>query len=176
MLAKFVRWNGDLCERLADRYPNYFRSRDQEPRFMLEDMLHEAIAAIPARKLLDAGSTDRPVLPNTPEYTLTGLDIEHKEECEAIYDRFVVQSIEDRLPEKQDLIYSHALIEHVPDNKKAFAAIYDGLEPNGRTYHYLPSKGHPYALVLRCVGNPLLRPLHTPPDAEVAGRNGLPRR
>jgi len=158
MLGKFVQLNREACEKFAAKFPDFCKTRKQHRGALIERLL-KACDSIPAKKLLDAGAINRPVLPKDPRYTLTGLDIEYKEDCEGIYDNFIVQSIEEPLLEHQDLIYSHALLEHVPNNKNTFMTIYDCLNPEGETHHYVPCKGHPYALILRLMGNDTQRML-----------------
>jgi 2-polyprenyl-3-methyl-5-hydroxy-6-metoxy-1,4-benzoquinol methylase len=69
-----------------------------------------------------------------------------------IYDRVFIKSIEEPLTETYDLIYSMTLLEHVKDNIKSITSIYNGLNTGGLTVHYIPSKYHPYSIILQMVG------------------------
>jgi hypothetical protein len=80
------------------------------------------------------------------------MDIEEKPQCHDVYDRFVVQSVEDPIGGEYDLVMSITLLEHVRDNASSIANIFDALRPTRETHHYIPGKGHPYALALRAVG------------------------
>ena len=106
-----------------------------------------------ANSILEVGGIDRPLWYKNKDLIYDGLDIEYKDKCEEIYDHFIVQSIEEPVNGKYDLIISRTLLEHVPDNKKAFNSIYQALSEHGETIHYLPSKYHIYSLILRLVGN-----------------------
>lgn len=115
---------------------------------MIEELLHQN----KIRNILEVGGIDRPLLEKSKTYTYDGLDIESKEKCRDIYDNFMVQSIEQKVSGKYDLIISFTLLEHVPNNTNSFHSIYDALNEKGVTIHYIPSKYHPYSLILRLVG------------------------
>ena len=105
-------------------------------------------------------------------YEFVGLDIDERPECARLYDRFIVQSIEDPLPVNADIILSFTLLEHVPDNKAAISVMFQGLKPDGVTHHYIPSGFHPYSLALRAIGPRLqkrLIPILRPGAEEVTG-------
>lgn len=122
--------------------------------------------------VLEAGGIDRPLLAKESGMSYHGLDIEYRERCDEIYDAFHVQSIEAPLPGSYHLIVSLTLLEHVRDNRAAIAAMYRALETGGAAMHYVPSKYHPYSLVLRLVGPRLQKVLirYLRPEAqEVAG-------
>jgi hypothetical protein len=80
------------------------------------------------------------------------LDIEERPRCYEVYDQFIVQSIEQPVSISADLIISITLLEHVRDNTAAVQTIYEALTPSGTTLHYIPSKWHPYSIILRLVG------------------------
>ena len=80
------------------------------------------------------------------------MDIEEKPRCHDVYDRFIVQSVEDPIDGEYDLVMSITLLEHVRDNASSIANIFAALRPERETHHYIPGKGHPYALALRAVG------------------------
>ena len=124
------------------------------------------------KTVLEVGGTDRPLLQKQKNIIYDGLDIEDKPACRSVYDNFYVQSVESEIAVKYDAIVSMTLLEHVPDNTAALRSIYQALKDNGIVAHYMPSKYHPYALILRFVGPSLQRWLisHLRPSiAEVAG-------
>jgi len=88
--------------------------------------------------VLEAGGIDRPLLERSKEIRYDGLDIEHKERCEHIYDNFIVQSIEESFKYKYDLIISKALLEHVQDNDASVTQMYEASRTGGYVIHYLP--------------------------------------
>lgn len=150
----FIFANKDLCESTKERFPNFFRDEGGH-RVRLRQHLDEVVEAIQPHELLDVGSANRPMLERDVNRNLTGLDIEKLTGCDELYDRFLTQSIEVPLAQSYDLIYSNAVLEHVPNNKAAAQTMYDALKPGGMVVHYLPCKNHPYALILRVVGDKL---------------------
>lgn len=169
-LRRFVAANRRICNRLAARYPAFFGypSYHDELRGRVEQELGGAPGPV-----LEAGGIDRPMLARGAGYRYDGLDIEEKQTCHEIYDRFFVQSIEDPIPERYGVILSMTLLEHVPDNAAAAQRIFDALLPGGSAHHYVPSKGHPYALILRLVGprwqKRLIGALRTAESAAITG-------
>jgi len=109
--------------------------------------------------VLEAGGIDRPLLQGKQNVKYDGLDIEHKKNCVPMYDRLFVQSIEQPIPENYDLIISTSLLEHVKNNTASISRIYEALKTNGYTIHYVPSKYHPYSIMLRLVGCKLQKKL-----------------
>ena len=154
LVKSIVNANKEICDKLTIRFPNFFRSEGGHKN-RLKESLDRVIASQHPKKILDVGSANRPILERSSEYTLTGLDIEELSGCDDIYDQFILQSIESPIDEKQNLIYSNAVLEHVPDNKAAANSMFGGLTPGGFMVHYLPCKNHPYALILRLVGKKL---------------------
>jgi hypothetical protein len=153
-MKSFILANKDFCEKLVGWFPIFFRDEGGH-KARLKTKLDELCITHNPKTLMDVGSANRPMLERSPDYVLTGLDIEELEGCDDLYDIFVVQSIEMPVQAKQDLIYSNAVLEHVPDNNAAIYSIYEGLNVGGTTAHYLPCKNHPYALILRVVGKRL---------------------
>jgi SAM-dependent methyltransferase len=161
MIAAAFRFNRNWSIALRDRYPNAFRS----PHYKAE-LLDRIKRDLPrTKRVLEAGGIDRPLLRKGDGYEYVGLDIEHREGCEQIYDQFLVQSIEDAVPGQFDMAISITLLEHVPDNERSIKSMFDALKSGGVTHHYMPSKWHPYAVGLRMIGPkwqkkliPLLRP------------------
>jgi hypothetical protein len=115
--------------------------------------------------VLEAGGVDRPILTKSPDYRFIGLDIEKRENCNHLYDEFLIQSIEKPISQRVDMIVSITLLEHVPNNLAAVRSMFLNLTPGGTTHHYIPSGLHPYSIALRLVGPalqkrliPILRP------------------
>ena len=150
-MKSFVVVNKEFCEKLAGWFPRFFKGQGGH-KYLLKKKLDEVLSAKHPKKVMDVGSANRPMLERSPDYTLTGLDIEELSGCDDLYDLFIAQSIELPIATPQDLIYSNAVLEHIPDNKAAINSIFNGLNAGGVTVHYLPCKGHPYALILRAVG------------------------
>jgi SAM-dependent methyltransferase len=126
-----------------------------EEESFTEQLLHIANNIIDKRmfcSVLEVGGIDRPLLKCSSKFRYDGIDIEYKAHCEEIYDNFYVQSIEQPIENKYDLIMSMTLLEHVQDNDASATQMYEALKHEGYMAHYLPSKYHPYSLILRLVG------------------------
>jgi len=147
---RFVAWNRALCARLVERHPSFFENPSYEDE--LRQRIGEALGR-PVAEVLEIGGIDRPFLSKNAAYRYVGLDVEEKPRCHEIYDRFIVQSIEDPVAGRYGVILSIHLLEHVKNNLAAIQNIFDALEPGGSTHHYVPGKGHPYALILRLIGH-----------------------
>ena len=122
--------------------------------------------------ILEVGGIDRPLLSQKANYQYIGLDIEERPDCHKVYDRFIVQSIEEPVGETADMVISTTLLEHVPNNKAAVRSMFEALAPGGTTHHYLPSKWHLYSISLRLIGPTLQRrliPILRPTAVETTG-------
>ncbi len=165
-----VAVNRRACYRLVARFPGFFSSPSYH-----EEILGRIRSDLEAglRHILEAGGNDRPMLSRGDGLRIDGLDIANSPACAAVYDDFLVQSIESPIPKRYEQIISMTLLEHVPDNRSSIREIFAALVPGGRTHHYIPSKGHPYAIVLRLVGprlqKKLISLLRTDADASVSG-------
>ena len=162
LLRRFIGWNKQLSYAFAERWPRLFatRSYNELLRTRIADSLRDAPEAV-----LEVGGVDRPILTKHGDFEYVGVDIEDKPSCYDVYDRFLVQSVEDPIHGRYGLIISTTLMEHVPDNRAAVRSMFEALTPGGATHHYVPSKWHPYSIALRAVGPvwqarliPLLRP------------------
>ena len=80
------------------------------------------------------------------------MDIETRPSCNLIYDRYIEQSIELPIAIAVDVLISITLLEHVQNNENSIRSMFDALNRGGSMHHYIPSKWHPYAVVLRIVG------------------------
>jgi hypothetical protein len=149
VLRRFVSGNRALCRRIELRFPSFFgfSSYQDELRSRIDARLEACSGDV-----LEIGGIDRPFLSKDDQFEYVGMDIEEKPRCHDVYDRFVVQSVEDPIGGEYDLVMSITLLEHVRDNASSIANIFAALRPARETHHYIPGKGHPYALALRAVG------------------------
>jgi SAM-dependent methyltransferase len=150
VLNKLVSFNVRLSK-IVDR--KIFRfSKEKGYIDQLSSFINEVIYKCKPCAVLEVGGIDKPLLQRSKEIRYDGLDIEHKEQCECIYDSFIVQSIEDPIRNRYDLIISKAVLEHVHDNDVSVKQMYQALRTGGSAIHYLPSKYHPYSIALRLSG------------------------
>ena len=124
------------------------------------------------KRVLEAGGIDRPLLCRGQGYLYVGLDVEHREACDHLYDEFLLQSIESPIPGAYDLIVSMTMLEHVPDNRASMVSMYAALRPGGRMHHYVPSANHPYSLLLRLIPTRVQNILIKQLRPEYAGKTG----
>lgn len=154
MLKCFISYNRDFCNKLEQKFAAFFS--EPSPVLELKKILEECVDGLPdGASILEPGGIDRPQLKKSERYQYEGLDVEERSTCYDVYDSFYVRSIEEPLPKKYDLIVSRALLEHVPDNRRAFRAMGDGLKVGGKMVHFIPCGNHPYSLLTRLVGNRL---------------------
>jgi SAM-dependent methyltransferase len=148
-LRRFVAANRALCQSFERRYSEFFGFPSYQ-----DELRKRIVASLEgcSGDVLEIGGIDRPFLSKDDEYRYVGMDIEEKPRCHDVYDRFLVQSVEDPIGGDYDLVMSITLLEHVRDNASSIANIFDALRPACETHHYIPGKGHPYALALRAVG------------------------
>jgi hypothetical protein len=171
MIRKFAGWNRRISYRIRDRFPEYFHYGS-----WVEDLTKQIARDIEVRqpaRVLECGGVDRPMLKIGQGYLFDGMDIESCEDCLNIYDNFIVQSVEEPVVgEAYDMVISTTLLEHVQDNRASISSIFGALRSGGTTHHYLPSKWHPYSILLRIVGPDLQKKLiHMlrPAAAEITG-------
>tara|TARA_B100000212_G_scaffold337005_1_gene311144 strand:- start:530 stop:1288 length:759 start_codon:yes stop_codon:yes gene_type:complete len=151
LLGSFVALNIKICRFLEQKFPSFFvesidnyEARDK----LIDDYINEK----QPKTIIEVGGIDRPLIKKSKSYKYIGVDIEEKKECYEIYDEFYVQSIEEKLSFKGDLIISTEVIEHVQDNNLSFHSMLDALNESGSMIHYIPSKNHFYSIILRIVG------------------------
>lgn len=170
LLRDLVMWNRKFCHRLAERYPNTFGWPTCREDLLARINSHMASGNV--ESVLEVGGIDRPLLKRHKGYVYDGIDIEHREGCNQMYDSFLVQSIEQPIPSKYDSVISTTLFEHVPDVDASFKAIYDSLNEGGQTHHYIPSKWNSKGIILQIIGPKLqkrLIPLLRPGTEDVTG-------
>jgi hypothetical protein len=170
MIKSFVRFNKRLSAYCERRWPQIF-SGDNCTQELLSRISND-IAVRKPHRILECGGIDRPLLEKSANYVYIGLDIEDKPGCHAVYDEFHVQSVEQPFGTRADMIISITLLEHVRNNDDAVKQMHAALTARGTTHHYVPSKYHPYSLILRLVGPRLqkkLLDLLRPEAGEVAG-------
>ena len=153
MILKFVKFNLKISKLLDRKFKKFFIGSNHPQSDLLNLILNKIPNSGKDFSILEIGGIDRPMLKKSSNFKYTGLDIEYKDSCYKLYDNFIVQSIEENINQKFDLIISSTLLEHVKDNKKSFLNVYNALVDGGNTFHYIPSKNHFYSLILR-----LLRP------------------
>lgn len=170
-IRSFVSWNRKLARRLDERFPSFVAY----PSYLDELLtrIERDLSAHPG-DVLEVGGIDRPLLSKRSGISYDGIDIDEKEACYEIYDRFYVQSIEEPVPERYRHIISITLLEHVPDNTAAVNNMFAALEAGGVTHHYVPSMNHPYSLALRAVGPRLQKKLIAILRPQSVGETGYP--
>lgn len=172
MLKSFLRLNRKISLQCQFKFPKYFAG-DFYPDALMKCIDHAIVRDCP-KVILEAGGVDRPLLKLSESYYFIGVDIDERPDCSSLYDRFIVQSIEERMPVGADMILSTTLLEHVPDNRAAVHSMFASLRPGGSTHHYVPSKWHPYSICLRLVGPTLQKNLIRILRPEEVGHSGYP--
>ncbi|MER9962669.1 class I SAM-dependent methyltransferase [Mesorhizobium sp. M0045] len=172
IVKTFISWNRNAAAWLERQFPGIFGAPSYKAE--LERRIAHDIERLRPSAILEAGGIDRPLLERGIGFIYIGLDIEERPDCYNIYDRFLVQSIEQPIDVEADMLISITLMEHVPDNRAAARAMYLALRPGGAMHHYIPSKWHPYSMALRLVGPVLQKRLipHLRPSA--VGVTGYP--
>jgi hypothetical protein len=149
-VRRFVAANRSLCRSFERRFPRFFGFPSYQDE--LRERINASLEGC-SGEVLEIGGIDRPFLSREDHYRYVGMDIEVKPRCHDVYDRFIVQSVEDPIDGEYDLVMSITLLEHVRDNASSIANIFAALRSACQTHHYIPGKGHPYALALRAVGS-----------------------
>ena len=137
---------------VARRFPKVFANPKPNYKTNLLNLIECHLQKNKPLRVLEAGGLDRPLLLRSPAYEFVGLDIEEAPNCVQLYDRFLVQSIEEPLPLQVDMIISYNLLEHVPNNSLSIHQMFNGLTDGGAIFHYIPSGFHPYSMALRVIG------------------------
>jgi len=153
MLRCFVSTNRRAARKLEEKFPRFFlesRNFGDDFRATVRKTLLEKRPKV----ILEVGGVDRPALPKSPDYMYIGLDIDERENCSVVYDKFIHSSIEEKTDlEGVNLAISKAVFEHVPNNARAFQTLYDVMGSASVMHHYIPSGFHPYSIALKIVGN-----------------------
>jgi len=150
LLKKFVSFNVRLSDYVARKFPYFVEEESYKEQLL--SFVNKIVNEQGFCSVLEVGGIDRPLLKRSSKFRYDGIDIEYKAQCEKSYDNFYVQSIEQPIENKYDLIISMTLLEHIRDNDASVTQMYKALRTGGYTIHYLPSKYHPYSLALRIVG------------------------
>jgi len=150
MLEKFVSLNVKQTKAFDRRFPYFVHKTSYRDKLL--SLIDDFINKRQLSHVLEIGGIDRPLLKKSKNIEYYGLDIEHNDRCEELYDHFQVQSIEEPISGTYDLIFSVALLEHVQNNTLSFANMHKALKTKGCIIHYTPSKYHPYSLILRFSG------------------------
>jgi hypothetical protein len=154
MIKNFIELNVKYSKLISKKFPKYFK-RDS----FYKDLLGKILLDIDKRNsksVLEIGGANRPLFKKGFGYIFDGLDIQYYKDVLKVYDNFYLQSIEEEIPQKYDCILSVTLLEHVKNNNLSISNIYKSLNVGGVTHHYIPSKYHPYSLLLRLLG-PILQ-------------------
>ncbi len=157
MLKSFVSFNRRIATSLEKCLPIFFKGQPYTQELVAR--INADIQQLKPAVILEVGGIDRPLLRRSPGFQYVGLDIEAHENCFKVYDQFIVQSIEDPVSVRADMVVSITLLEHVRNNSAAVGNMFAALANGGTTHHYVPSKWHPYAVALRLVGPALQRRL-----------------
>lgn len=173
MLRNFVKFNKTICDALSLKYPRIFNDYVDHSDALIFGINEQICNRKPSR-ILEIGGIDRPLLEKNSAFFYIGLDIDFAPDCYKKYDKFLHQSIEHEIPEKVDLIISKTLLEHVPDNEKSIKNMYNALQNGGIMVHHVPSKSHPYSLILRLVGPRLQKILIKYLRPHAANETGYP--
>lgn len=160
IIRRFSSLNRSLCAALESRFPRVFDTMGEGTTYVpLISTTAKRMIRDGARDVIEVGGIDRPLLHRDGTFRYVGLDIEYRERCREVYDHFLVQSIESPIEGRFDLIFSQHLLEHVRDNRAAARSMFAATKPAGFVCHYVPNRGHPYALLLRMLSNRLQRRL-----------------
>lgn len=170
VLRSFVRMNRATSEYLQETWPSIFSGGDYVEVFKEE--IERNILETEPSSILEVGGTDRPIISRATNYQFVGLDIDRRPDCAHLYDKFLVQSIEQPVPISVDMLVSITLLEHVSNNSASVKSMYGALTDDGKTLHYVPSGFHPYSICLRLLGPRLQRrliPILRPGTENVTG-------
>jgi hypothetical protein len=157
MIRRLIEFNRKWSQRFESLFPETCGGRNYT-----NDLNARIAGSLANRRyptILEVGGIDRPLLTRCEGYLYVGLDIDERALCHRVYDSFVVQSVEDRIDLTADLVISCTLLEHVPNNEAAVRSIFACLKQDGQTHHYVPSKWHPYSVILRMIGPALQKKL-----------------
>ena len=101
--------------------------------------------------VIEIGGANRPLFKKQDLKHYIGIDIDKSFEWELIYTEYYSQSCELSLPEivHGNLVVSKYVLEHVPDNLRAFNNIKKMLALGGVSIHILPLGFHPFSMVNR---------------------------
>lgn len=160
MLKRFIKVNRDISTSFIRKYPNFShgrRSAFSDFEALIKDVLEKRGSG--PFTILEIGGIDRPSLKKDTRYTYIGLDVEINNHCYQLYDEFYLQSVEEPIPVKADVIISKTVLEHVPDVTASFQRMHDCLNEGGEMIHLVPSGYHPYSLATKFVGNKWQRKL-----------------
>jgi len=174
MLKHFIRINWRISDYFMNKFPNFCigpRKAQVDFKRLLEKLIEKRGSG--PFTILEIGGIDRPCLKKDPRYRYVGLDVEVNDNCYQMYDEFYVQSVEEPILVKADLIISKAVLEHVPNVSISFQRMYDSLNEGGEMLHLVPGGHHPYSLATKFVGHKwqrkLIHLLLPPKAAQVLG-------
>jgi SAM-dependent methyltransferase len=119
-------------------------------------------------RVLEIGGSSRPFLTADLTQEYVGLDVDEEVRSAPEYTRTLVQSVEETIPGKYDLVITKYVLEHVADNRTAMRQISECIAEDGHLICLIPCGYHPYSIATRIVGNSaqrwlirFLRPHHS---------------
>lgn len=173
ILKNFINYNRKLSNSFQKKHLSWYDSFNSVELITsnIENERQKICACSNQLKILEVGGIDRPVLKKGLAYSYDGIDVDHTMECNKIYDNFYQQSIEEKLPNKYDVIFSKLVLEHVKDNFRSWSNMYNSLNESGVCLHLLPAGLHPFSIINRFIGNFLQQKLipYLRPDAKNTG-------
>jgi SAM-dependent methyltransferase len=181
VLSKPIRWFVELNLRLSDwmeRAATKYTARQCGMTEFDDSILPRLLK--PGLRVLDVGGGKQPRIDVQTKRKLglyvVGLDISRDELQRApvdAYDRTIVGDVAKvKIDESFDLILSHTVLEHVPENRSAMHNLAAALADGAVMAHHVPCSNAPYAIVNRLLGPKLSRKVllaFYPDRAEIAG-------
>ena len=144
MIIKFNKWLSKPLRKLEDNVDSHFI-----------DLINQYSRT--SKVILELGGVSRPVLQKNDGYKYVGIDIDNEFIHDNFYDEFYCQSVEDKLPDNGDLIFSKYLMEHIKDVRRSYKNQLSALNHKGKIIHLYPLGYHPFSLLNKLVGNKLAR-------------------
>jgi len=157
-IRKFIRINRIISFNLSNRIPGLFRDADYSSKLL--GLINESIkSSKQPLRILEIGGINRPLLSKSKKYTYIGMDIDFTENCNNLYDHFIIGSVEEPIVKNVDLIISKTLLEHVENNEDSYKQMMAALNSGGKIIHYFPAKNHPYSILTRLISHKWQRKL-----------------
>ena len=165
IIARFFAANRRVCGAIEKWLPTEFKLH---LRTLHRRQVAELVNARPGCVVLDVGagreSTFLPLIADKAEHLILGMDVseaelQHNRQGLA---RMVADAAAARLPLRDgsvDVIASHSVVEHLPDNARFFANCAQVLRSGGVLVHTFPCKYAPFALLNKLLPNWLARRL-----------------
>ena len=140
-----MKVNGAAARWLERRVPNVFASVDCYAP--LCRVIEKPLETEWVLRIVEIGGIDCPLFRKSPVDEYACVNIEGFADADRVYDRFVVQLIEEPVYLTVDLVISNTLLEHVPNNRQAIPNIFGALRDGGENHRYVPSNRYPYSYI-----------------------------